>query len=85
MSTEFGVGIGDPVVALPDAFNVARFPFERYADDGLPDDAEVIAVVVRSRPTRADASSPVEAVRGGHFVVVDGSIAAIGSDTWACP
>jgi len=85
VSTEFGVGIGDAVAALPDAINIGSESFARYADDGLPDDVSVTAVVVRSRPTRPTVNTPVEAVRGGHFVVVDGSIVAFGSDTWACP
>ncbi len=85
VSTEFGVGIGDAVAALPDAINIAIAPFDRSADDGLPDGGSVTAVVVRSRPTRPTANTPVEAMRGGHFVVVDGSIVAFGSDTWACP
>jgi hypothetical protein len=83
VTTEDGVGIGDPIDAIPDRFNSNRFELATNGERFDPA-MEVQWVNVVSRNPRAAGSTLEPASRRGSYLVVDGTVAAFGAEVVNC-
>jgi hypothetical protein len=83
VTTEDDVGIGDPIDAIPDRFNINRFELET-SDERFEPAADVRWVNVVSRNPRATGSNLEPASRRGSYLVIDGTVAAFGAEVVNC-
>ena len=77
LTTEDGVGVGDPVTSIPDRFDIS----DSVRSDG-PSNDPVIFSVLSENPafTPYNAASPI----GGLYVVVDGEVIGFGAESFSC-
>lgn len=83
VTTEHGVGIGDPIDAIPDRFNINRFD-AGATDPRFDPGADVQRVNVASRNPQAIGSNLEPAGRGGSYLVIDGTVAGFGAAAPNC-
>lgn len=83
LMTEDDVGVGDPMEAIPDRFNITRDEWGS-GDVRFDPDTEVQLVGVSSRNPRATGSTLEPAGRGGSYLIIDGTVAAFGAQVGTC-
>ena len=80
LTTEDGVGVGDPATSIPDRFDISDSEqFFGYDPSGDP----VIFSVLSANPafTPSNVASPTI---GGLYVVVDGEVIGFGAESFSC-
>jgi hypothetical protein len=83
VTTEHGVGIGDPIDAIPDRFNITWTDWAT-GDERFDPGADVQLVIVASRNPRGTPGNLEPASRAGGYLVIDGTVAAFGAATLNC-
>ncbi len=82
IETEDGVGVGDPLTAIPDRFDTARGNF--YGGTQFDPISEVGSVQVVSANPAFTPGSVASPTRGGRYLVIDGTVAAFGAESFSC-
>jgi hypothetical protein len=83
LMTEHGVGIGDPIDAIPDRFNITRTDWGT-SDERFDPGTDVQLVSVASQNPRATGGNLEPASRSGGYLVIDGTVAGFGAADFQC-
>lgn len=80
LQTEDGVGVGDPVTAIPDRFDTSDV--EQVV--GFDPDDDVGRIMVRSSNPAFTPGSVSPPIRGGEYMVIDGVVVGFGAQAFGC-
>lgn len=83
VTTEHGVGIGDPIDAIPDRFNITRLELGTI-DQRFDPETDVQLLSVSSRNPRAERGNLEPASRAGGYLVIDDTVAGFGAAAPTC-
>lgn len=84
LTTEHGVGVGDPIDDLPDRINISRVDWDAGNDARFDESDAIVSVTVISANPRKTPSNLEPGILGGSYLSIDGTVVGFGAETTSC-